>query len=98
MAIEAMSPLGISCGYLALLLAPALVIVAGLFEVVRRREIKSPRVWLLITAAVTAGLWTFLTIGAPVMVSIPQDPQGAECLVDPFGDNRDMTASWTSDC
>jgi hypothetical protein len=81
-----MSPLGISWGYLALLLVPALVIVAALFVVVRRREIRSPRVWFLVASAVTAGMWTFFTIGAPVMVSIPQDPQGSECLVDAFGD------------
>lgn len=93
-----MSPLGISWGYLVLLLVPAMVIVAALFAVVRRRDIRSPRVWLLVTAGVAAGMWAFFTVGAPVMVSIPDDPQGAECLVDPFGDNPARTVSWTSDC
>lgn len=40
----------------------------------------------------------FFTVGAPVMVSIPQDPQGAECPVEPFGDNPSRTVTWTSDC
>lgn len=98
MAMGTMSPLGISWGYLVLLLVPAMVIVAALFAVVRRRDIRAPRVWLLLTAGVVAGMWAFFTVGAPVMVSIPDDPQGAECLVDPFGDNPARTVSWTSDC
>lgn len=98
MAMGAMSPLGISWGYLVLLLVPAMVIAAALFAVVRRRDIRSPRVWLLLAAGAAAGTWAFFTVGAPVMVSIPQDPQGAECLVDPFGENPARTVAWTSDC
>lgn len=94
----AMSPLGISWGYLVLLLVLAMVIAAALFAVVRRRDIRSPRVWLLLVAGVTAAMWAFFTVGAPVMVSIPQDPQGAECPVEPFGDNPSRTVTWTSDC
>ena len=73
-------------------------VVSVLFAVVRRRDIRAPRVWLLLAAGVTAAMWAFFTVGAPVMVSISQDPQGAECLVDPFGDHPSRTVSWTSDC
>jgi len=69
----------------------------GALVSVRRREMK-PRLLLLLLAAATAGLWTFFTVGAPVMVQVPQDPQGAECLVDPFGENPGRVVPWQSDC
>lgn len=82
-----------------LLLVAGLVIVAALFAVVRRREIRSPRVWLLVAAAVTVGTWTFLTIGATVTVPDPRgDPRGTECVVNPFGDNPDRAVRWSGDC
>ena len=93
-----MSPFGISWGYLAMLLLPLLLIVTVVLAVVRRRGLRSPQMGLLIVAAVAAGLWTFFTVGAPVMVPIPEDPQGAECLVNPFGDNPDQSVYWDSDC
>jgi hypothetical protein len=97
MAYDAMSPFGISWGLLALLLLPVLVAAMGVLVSVRRREMK-PRFLLLLTAAAAAGLWTFVTVGAPVMVPIPQDPQGAECLVDAIGENPDRVVPWQSDC
>lgn len=97
MAYDAMSPFGISWGYLALLLLLLLLAAMVALAVVRRRD-ATPRLLLLLLAAAVAGSWTFFTVGASVIVPIPQDPQGAECLVDPIGDNPGRVVSWHSDC
>lgn len=97
MAYEAMSPLGISWGYLALLLLPILLAALTTLVVVRRGG-TAQRTWLLVLVAVAAGTWTFFTIGAAVRVPIPQDPEGAECVVNPFGDNPDGVVPWDSVC
>jgi hypothetical protein len=98
MAYDASSPFGISWGYLGLLLLPILLIASVVLAIVRRREIRSPKIGLLIVAAVASGLWTFFTVGAPVMVPIPEDPQGAECLLNPFGENPEGRVHWDGDC
>jgi hypothetical protein len=97
MAYDAMSPFGISWGYLALLLLPVLLAAAVALVAVRRRD-TTPHLWLLLLAATAAGAWTFFTVGASVMVPSTQDPQGSECVVNPFGDNPDRVVSWESDC
>jgi hypothetical protein len=69
----------------------------GALVSVRRRDM-TPRLSLLLLAAATAGLWTFFTVGAAIMVQVPRGPQGAECLVNPFGDNPGRVVPWQSDC
>jgi hypothetical protein len=98
MAYEASSPLGISWGHLGLLLLPILLIASVVLAIVRRREIRSPWIGLLIVGAVASGLWTFFTVGSPVVVPIPGDPQGAECLMNPFGDSPEGQMHWDGDC
>jgi hypothetical protein len=98
MAYEAMSPLGITWGYLGLLLLPILLVASLVLAVVRRKEVTSPRLLLLIVAAVTAGLWTFFTVGQSVSVPITDDPQGAECVNNGWGDNPDLSVDWGSAC
>ena len=96
MAFDAPSPLGISWGYLALLLLP-LLLATTLATVLIRHRFARRRLWLLLLAAGAAGVWTFLTIGASVVVPIPQDPQGAECAMK-VGDNPGGVVPWESDC
>ena len=91
--MDAPSPLGVSWVYLVLLLVPLLLGAAVALSVVRRREIASARVWIVILAAVAAASWTFFTAGAPVRVPIPEDPQGAECVSSDYAPVR-----WSTDC
>ena len=98
MAYEAMSPFGITWASFGLLLLPVLLIASLMLAVVRRREVTSPRLWLLIVAAVSAGLWTFFTVGQSVRVPITDDPQGAECVNNAFGENPDLSVNRGSDC
>jgi hypothetical protein len=98
MAYEAMSPFGITWAYLGLLLLPVLLTASLVLAVVRRKEVTSPRLLLLIGAAVAAGLWTFFTVGQSVRVPITGDPQGAECVNNAFGENPNLSVDWGSDC
>jgi hypothetical protein len=98
MAYEAMSPFGITWATLGLLLLMILLIASLVLALVRRKEVTSPRLWLLIVGAVAAGLWTFFTVGQSVTVPITDDPQGAECVLDPWGQNPDRSVDWGSDC
>ena len=97
MAFDAMSPLGLPWGWLALLVLPLLLAAATTLVVIRRRDVR-PRLVLLLVATVAAAVWMLLTVGGSVMVPIPEDPQGADCLVNPFGDNPSREVSWESDC
>ena len=95
MANDAMSPFGISWGYLALLMLPALLVASLALAVVRRRDVAAPGLWLLIAAAIAAGLWTVFTVGGPVMAD---NPRGLECLMNPIGENPDLSVNWDGDC
>jgi hypothetical protein len=97
MAFDAVSPLGVSWGYLVLALLPLLVVAAVALLIVRAWDV-SPLVGVLLVATLMAGLWTLLTIGDAVLVPIAQDEDGAECLVNAFGGNADQGVSWGSPC
>ncbi|MFT3871158.1 MAG: hypothetical protein QM714_00715 [Nocardioides sp.] len=98
MAFDAMSPFGVTWAYLVMLMLMALLVVSLVLVVVRRTELTSPWLLLLIAAAIGAGLWTFFTVGQSVTVPIAQDPEGAVCLIDAWGDNPDLSVDWGSDC
>lgn len=97
MAYDAMSPLGLSWGYLALLLLPVLLFLVAALAWFRRSNLHH-RLWLLLFAALLAGLWTLLRVGSAVKVYDPHDPDGSQCLVDPVGRNPDRVVSWGTDC
>ncbi len=84
-------------GFLSLLLIPVLLVASLVLLVVRCRSMTS-RLLLLLLASVAAGVWTFATMGRPVMVSNPEDPQGSECIAGSFERPNDLTVSWDSDC
>ena len=53
---------------------------------------------LLVLATLACGIWSAFWVATSVHVPNPEDPDGAECLMDPFGDNPDHTIDWDSDC
>jgi hypothetical protein len=84
--------------YAAMLAAALLVTLVCILLLVGGRRIRSWRIGLLMAALVGAAGWTFFTVAAPVTVPVAGDQQGAECVVNAFGENPDRRVDLESRC
>lgn len=91
--MDAPGPLGLSWAGFVLLGVPLLLVLSGASAVVRRSEITSPRLVVVLVAAVAAGMWTLFTAAAPVRVPVAGYPEGSMCI-----DAGYAPVDWSSDC
>lgn len=84
-------------GVVALIVAALAVLAAIALTAISRRDRRRSKVALLLGVAFVAALWTTFTIARPV-TAVPFDPNGMECLLDPFGETGSLTVRWHSDC
>jgi hypothetical protein len=97
-AFDAHSPFGIMWGHVGLVVVAILLSSVLLLVLAHRGRVLTVHRGLLVGFALGAVAWTFFTLGAPVMVPSDADPQGAECLVNPIGDNPDYVVPWDTEC
>ena len=99
MAYSTPSPFGVSWGVLGLLQTPLLLLLVIALAVAYRGSIFTGRRGLLVGLTVGAAAWTLFTLGAPVMVADPEDPQGIECVITADDSvERDWVMTWDDDC
>ena len=68
-------------GRSGVLLTTLLLVLVIALVVAFRGRIFTRRWGLLVGLTLGAAAWTFFTVGAPVMVPDPEDPQGIECVI-----------------